>query len=213
MDGDVGPLEELCSVSDEFGAYLIVDEAHATGVYGERGEGLVVEKGLCDRVLARIHTFGKAVGFRGGCVVAPSVVREHLINTARSFIYSTAPDTLSLLLIREGYSLLLDAVPERGRLFELIADFRRLLCEQSSRCRFLPVVGPIQGVVIPGNEAVCAVERALQAAGFVCRAIRAPTVPVGSERIRFCLHSFNTLEQLARALEITNTSLAQQEAA
>ena len=213
MDGDCAPLTELCSLVEEVGAFLIVDEAHATGLYGPCGEGLVVEQGLSERVFARVHTFGKSVGYRGACVIGSAAMREHLINTSRPFIYSTAPDQVSLAFIREAYQLMREASSERARLFELIAEFRRLISEDSKTLEFLPVFGPIQGLVVPGNAQVCKVESALQAQGIFARAIRAPTVPAGRERIRLCLHSFNTTEELLRAVAVIRGELARQEAA
>jgi 8-amino-7-oxononanoate synthase len=212
MDGDVAPLEELCRVVEEAGAFLIVDEAHATGVYGPKGQGLVYERGLAGRVFARVHTFGKALGYRGACVIGPKILREYLINSARPFIYSTAPDLLSLLLIREAYSLVEKADPERVALVELISYFERLRVGLAS-ARFLPVSGPIQALIVPGNAAVCRAEELLQRSGFFAKAIRAPTVPVGKERIRICLHAFNTAQQLSEVVSLVAQALAEQEAA
>jgi 8-amino-7-oxononanoate synthase len=208
MDGDCAPLKELCEVVEEAGAFLIVDEAHATGVYGAKGQGLVCDKGLSERVFARVHTFGKALGYRGACVVGPKVLREYLINSSRPFIYSTAHDALSLLLIREAYSLIEHADAERAVLFELIEHFCRLRVELSG-AHFLPVLGPIQALIVPGNLAVCRAEELLQRSGFFAKAIRAPTVPAGQERIRFCLHSFNTQQQIVEAVSLVTEALAQ----
>ena len=199
MDGDTAPLGDLCSLCEEVGAFLIVDEAHSTGVYGKRGEGLVQSQGLHTRVYARVHTFGKAVGYRGAIVVGGETLREYLINFARPFIYSTAPDLLTMRYIDRAYRLMADAHEERARLRELIAGFRLLPSEFPS-LTFLASDSPIQGVVLPSNERVLAAEGALQGSGFFAKAIRSPTVPPGSERIRLCLHSFNTLEEVRDCL-------------
>ena len=105
MDGHLAPLKEFCDICASFNASLIVDEAHGTGVLGAGGRGLVSALGLADRVFARVHTFGKAVGSHGAVVVGPSVLREYLMNYARPFIYSTALPMHSLLAIRGGISV------------------------------------------------------------------------------------------------------------
>jgi 8-amino-7-oxononanoate synthase len=201
MDGDQAPLAELCALAEETGAYLLVDEAHATGVYGEKGEGLVQHLGLQDRVFARIHTFGKALGFKGACVVGPAILRDTLVNFSRPFIYSTAPDLLSVSLMREAYQVTQQLEGERLALFALIEQFRAMRA-QFPELRFLESESPIQGVLVPGNEAVLHVEAALREAGFAARAIRSPTVAQGEERIRICLHSFNTRDELHAALSV-----------
>jgi 8-amino-7-oxononanoate synthase len=201
MDGDIAPLSELCTIAEEFGAYLIVDEAHATGVFGARGEGVVQSLGLANRVFARVHTFGKALGYRGACVVGPAALRCYLINFARPFIYSTAPDKLSVELMRGAYELARGAHQERGALWALVDEFRALRGE-FPLLEFLDARSPIQGVVIPGNAAVVAAERALTAAGYAARAIRSPTVPMGRERIRLCLHAYNSITELRQALAV-----------
>jgi 8-amino-7-oxononanoate synthase len=200
MDGDISPLEDLCTLAEESGAYLIVDEAHATGVYGLRGEGLVVQRSLDDRVFARIHTFGKAVGFRGACVVGPKALREHLINTARPFIYSTAPDAFSLAVTQKAYELMSAASAERAALQQLLDDWN-IFRSKVSDLKFLPSHSPIQGIVVPGNQRVLQLEKHLRSHGFLVRAIRSPTVPAGEERLRVCLHSFNSLSDLTGAVQ------------
>jgi 8-amino-7-oxononanoate synthase len=201
MDGDQAPLTALCELAEETGAYLLVDEAHATGVYGARGEGLVQHLGLHDRVFARIHTFGKALGFKGACVVGPDILRDTLINFSRPFIYSTAPDLVSVAHMREAYEVTQTLQGQRLKLFALVEEFQKLRRDFPS-LRFLESDSPIQGIVIPGNDEVLAVESALHDAGFAARAIRSPTVPQGEERIRICLHSFNTIEELRSALAV-----------
>ncbi|MEY4667666.1 MAG: hypothetical protein RL518_365 [Pseudomonadota bacterium] len=206
MDGDLSPLKELCSLCDEHGAYLIVDEAHATGIYGKRGEGLVQSLGLQSRIFARVHTFGKAVGYRGAIVLGSEMLREYLINFARPFIYSTAPDLVTLRYIDRAYRLMADACAERDAVRFLIESVRALRGEFSS-LSFLESTSPIQGVVLPSNERVLMVEAALQSAGVFAKAIRSPTVPAGSERIRLCLHSFNTVEEVRFCLGLIAESL------
>ena len=199
MDGDTAPLRELCELCEELGAYVIVDEAPATGVYGKRGEGLVQREGLESRVYARIHTFGKGVGYRGAIVVGSETLREYLVNFARPFIYSTAPDLLTLRYIDNAYRLMAEAHEERAHLRALI-DGVRVLRAEFPGLSFLESDSPIQGVVLPSNERVLAAEEVLQGAGFFAKAIRSPTVPPGSERIRLCLHAYNTLDEVRECI-------------
>lgn len=207
MDGHEAPLRELAGVCREKGAFLIVDEAHATGVFGERGEGLVQSKGLGDEVFARVHTFGKALGFRGGVVVGSAELRQYLINFSRPFIYSTAPDSLTLATIRSAYELQAGMDDERLVLFSLIRAFRAMR-QEFPALQFLESESPIQGIVVPGNHSVVAVESALAQQGYFARAIRSPTVPAGTERLRVCLHAFNSEAQLREALEVVQGAIA-----
>jgi 8-amino-7-oxononanoate synthase len=207
MDGDTSPLEAVCCLAEEQGAFVIVDEAHATGIYGPTGQGLVVALSLESRVLARVHTFGKALGYRGACVVGPTSLREHLINTSRPFVYSTATDRFSLALTRQAYQLMVEATHARAQLRSLVSRWNEIALQFSSTVRgapvrFLPSQSPIQGIFIPGNAAVVAAERRLMQHGYFVRAIRSPTVPEGHERLRVCLHSFNTPEELQTALSL-----------
>lgn len=199
MDGDIAPMTELCKLARSTGAFLIVDEAHSTGVYGGHGEGLVQDLGLQGDIFARVHTFGKALGYRGACVVGSALLRDYLINFSRPFIYSTAPDLHSLAMIRQAYERAREATSERARLRALIEHLRALRARYPE-IEFLDSATPIQGVIIGDNEEAIRVESALRSAGIHARAIRAPTVPSGTERIRLCLHSFNTEFEIEQAI-------------
>ena len=201
MDGHIAPLVEMCELCEELGAYLVVDEAHATGVFGAKGEGLVQHLGLANRVFARVHTFGKALGYRGGVVVGARELRTYLINFARPFIYSTAPDQLTLHYIGEAYRLMSEVHDERRALQALVHEMK-VLKEEFGSLRFVDSETPIQGVVIPTNGSVLAAEQELLNAGIFARAIRSPTVPEGAERIRICLHAYNTVEEVRGCLAI-----------
>lgn len=200
MDGDFAPLIEIISLAEEFNANVIVDEAHSTGVFGNEGRGLVNELNMEEKIFARIHTFGKALGAHGACVVGSEVLKNYLINSARSFIYTTALPQHSIISIQCGYEKMRKANAVRKTLFDLIDYFIDeakklnidLLCNRS----------PIQTVVISGNENCRNKAQLLQQNGFDIRAILSPTVPVGKERLRICLHSFNTKEQVYRLLNI-----------
>ena len=198
MDGDQAPLAEVAAVCRRYGARLIVDEAHGTGVIGEKGEGLVQAMGLEDDCFARIHTFGKAVGCHGAIVLGSALLRDFLINFSRSFIYTTALPPASIRALDAAYTLLPRLGAERERLGRLIEQFR------SAGIGFerLDSRTPIQVVVVPGNAEVKAVAERLQAAGLDIRPILSPTVERGRERLRIVLHAFNTDEELDRLITL-----------
>lgn len=188
MDGDMAPLKEMADICDRYEASLVVDEAHATGIIGSKGEGLVQMLGLQDRCFARIHTFGKAVGCHGAIILGPKLLRNYLINFSRPFIYTTAMPPSAVAHILEAYRRFPGMVAERQHLQQLVELFKQL----GSSFSLTPSNTPIQGLIVPGNEQVMAVAAALQTAGFDVRPIRYPTVPSGSERLRVVLHSYNS---------------------
>ncbi|MEL6537931.1 MAG: 8-amino-7-oxononanoate synthase, partial [Bacteroidota bacterium] len=204
MDGDQAPLLALADLCDEVGAVLMVDEAHSTGLWGHQGSGLCVELGLTDRVPVRIHTFGKAMGTHGAAVAGHPVLREVLINSARSFIYTTAPPPQQWVAVREAVRFLAKHHPSLfQRLQNVILHFQESisLVDLGEGPAMLDSQSPIQGLIVPGNEACRAMAQKLQAAGFAVRPILSPTVPKGSERVRICLHSYNTEDELDRFAE------------
>lgn len=192
MDGDQAPLLEMAALCRQYGAQLIVDEAHATGVIGDRGEGLVQALGLEQECFARVHTFGKAVGCHGAAVLGSSLLRDYLVNFSRSLIYTTALPPVGVGAIARAYTLLPTLGPQRAHLQRLIDQWR---AEEIGHRR-LESRTPIQVVIVPGNDAVRAVAARLQEAGLDVRPILYPTVPKGSERLRIVLHAFNTMEEI-----------------
>lgn len=196
MDGDYCPLTELVRISRDYNAHLIIDEAHATGVVGSRGEGLVQQLQLQEALFARVHTFGKACGCHGAVVLGSPALRDYLINFARSLVYSTALPEHSVAMIKASYETFPAMKAEREQLQQLIRQF------QSARLRFekLPSTTPIQVVVIPGNAAVKKVAASLQEQELDVRAILYPTVPKGKERLRIVLHAFNTSEEIDKLI-------------
>jgi 8-amino-7-oxononanoate synthase len=198
MDGDQAPLPEIADLCRKYGAHLIVDEAHATGVIGPKGEGLVQAQGLHEECFARIHTFGKAVGCHGAIVLGSERLRDYLVNFSRALIYTTALPAASLSAIRTAYALFPQMQAEREQLQKLIDRFQ----QASLAFEKLESRTPIQGVIVPGNEAVREVAARLQAAGLDIRPILYPTVPKGGERLRIVLHAFNTVEELDRMTAI-----------
>lgn len=200
MDGDLAPLIEIATLCKKYYADLIVDEAHATGIYGNKGEGLVCSLGLEEMVFARIHTFGKALGSHGAVVACSVLLHDFLINYARSFIYTTAlPDDV-LLNIGDAYQKMEHA--DRSKLFKLISYFSaKATVELQEHNKVLANPSPIQAIMVPGNSDARAMANHLQIHGFFVKAILSPTVPKGSERIRICLHSFNTFEDIDRLIQ------------
>jgi len=204
MDGDVVPLRELCDLCDHYGAALLVDEAHATGVYGPNGEGLVVAMGLQNRVLARVHTFGKALGVHGAAVAGPAVLRNYLINFARPFIYSTALPPHSLLAIGCAHQHLQTHPETSQQLHDRVRYFRQRIAQKLPGSVWTDSTSPIQCLILPGNDNARRVANTAQEAGFDVRAILSPTVPAGQERLRICVHATNTereIDELIRKLK------------
>jgi 8-amino-7-oxononanoate synthase len=195
MDGDIAPLAEFVSLCKQYHANLIVDEAHATGVFGQQGRGMVNELGLEKDVFARVHTFGKAIGCHGAIIVGSNILRNYLINFARSFIFTTALPLHSLLTIRLAYEQLLSDRFTNDYLHQLIQHFKKEFYYAGDVC-LINSISPVQSVIIPGNQRVRNVAKALQAKGFDSRAIVSPSVPAGKERLRISLHMHNTMEQV-----------------
>ncbi len=195
MDGDIAPLPEIVQLCGDNEVQLIVDEAHATGVTGDKGEGLVGKSGLQEKVFARVHTFGKALGCHGAAVVGSDLLKQYLINFARPFIYTTALPGHSLHAINCAYQFLSGAGFTNKPLHDLITYFRQKIKEPGSK-GWVDSMSPIQALVVADNERCKQLATQLQQAGFQVKPILHPTVPLGMERLRVCLHSFNTREQV-----------------
>lgn len=197
MDGDCPNMEELVAVSNKYNCYLVVDEAHSLGVFGENGEGLVQMLDLQDQVFARIMTFGKGLGCHGAAVVGSQELKDYLVNFARSFIYTTALSPHSVATILVGYQHLETEKQTINRLRENIIYFNQEKNLVGLKPMFVRSKSAIQSAIIPGNEKVKSIASQLQEKGFDVKAILSPTVPEGQERLRFCLHSFNSKEEIA----------------
>ena len=201
MEGDRAPLADLAALAERYGAELIVDEAHATGVRGPRGSGCVTEAGLSDRVLATVHTCGKALAAAGAFVCGSEDLRRVLINRARTFIFSTALPPYFASQVASGMNLAADAKFERARLLELSAFLRRAL--GSNGFHVAGVDSQIVPVILGYNAAALHFAEYLQTRGFGVRAIRPPTVAPGSARLRLSLtanHSEEVLANLVAAM-------------
>jgi len=195
MDGHLAPVQAMCALAQKYGAELIVDEAHGTGVYGPQGRGLCQAKNC--RPFARVHTFGKAVGGHGAVVVGPPALRLYLLNYARPLIFSTALSTHSLVAIRVSYQYMATVADERQRkLAALVEVFQREVARLGISAAHSP--SPIQAIFVPGNDVVVKAAKQLRGRGFWVLPIRAPSVPAGLERIRVVLHSYNTADDVVR---------------
>ena len=203
MDGDCAPLREILDLCETFGANLIVDEAHSTGVYGDKGSGMVCMLGLQNRVFARVMTFGKAMGVHGACVCGSSVLIDYLINFARSFIYTTALPVHSLVSIDQSFRFLARYEILQSQLREKIHIFLKLTEELRLGTVLIPSQSSVQMLKVPGNTNAKKLATHLMDAGFDVRAILSPTVKEGEERLRICIHSFNTSEDIYRLVKET----------
>jgi 8-amino-7-oxononanoate synthase len=203
MDGDLAPLSEIAEICQHFAAALIVDEAHATGVFGYNGVGRVQELGLQDKVFARLHTFGKAIGGHGAAILGSKTLREYMINFARPLIFSTAMSLHDVLHAKEAY-LLLSEKGEllRSELHEKIQFYRSETVKINKKYPVLDSISPIQGIIIPGNESVMKMAQKLQEHALDIRPIRYPSVAAGTERLRICLHSYNSEEEISELISL-----------
>lgn len=201
MDGDVVPLDAIVALAEKYGAGVIVDEAHATAVHGPDGRGIAAQFQANGRIFAAMHTCGKALASAGAFVCGTAVLREHLINHARTFIFSTAMPPYMAEQIRAALRLAAGMNTERAELLARSQDFAKSL--QRDGWETLGATTQIVPSVIGANDAAVAAAEFLQRAGFAVRAIRPPTVPPGTARIRFSVtHKITAaeLEKLAASL-------------
>ena len=204
MDGDQAPLLELAGLCKRENLLLIVDEAHATGVTGPGGRGLVSDLRLEGEVFARVHTFGKALGCHGAAVIGSEKLKTYLVNFARSFIYTTALPPKEALKVSEALKLL-GTTNEIQKLEKNIDFFLGEAKELGLAKYFLPSQSPIQSFLLKFASYPHQVEHKIDQGGFAVKAIKAPTVPKGEERIRICIHSYNTSEQIRKILYLLST--------
>jgi 8-amino-7-oxononanoate synthase len=202
MDGDLAPVAGLVDICKKYGAHLIIDEAHALGVIGHKGEGLVQKLGLQENVFARIYTYGKGPGCHGAAIVGSDKLRSYLINFARSFIFTTALPEIAIRAIAKSYSIFPNMNSEREQLKKLIAFFQL----QDLPFEKLNSETPVQGVIIPGNTEVKKIAAIMEMNGFDIRPILYPSVPKGKERLRISIHSFNTEDEILKMGNILKQS-------
>lgn len=197
MDGDFAPLTEISALCEQYAANLIVDEAHAIGILGTQGKGLVHQGNLQTKVFATVVTFGKALGGHGAIVLGSKDLRHYLINFSRPFIYTTATPIHNITAIKAAYQLLAEV--DINIIQEKIALFRKLARDQN--LNILESSSAIQGIIYPSNVRAKNAAQILQNKGFDVRAILSPTVPSGKERLRICIHAYNTIEEMTSLVE------------
>ncbi|MCL6218794.1 aminotransferase class I/II-fold pyridoxal phosphate-dependent enzyme [Zunongwangia pacifica] len=207
MDGDLAPLLKLANFSEENNFFLIVDEAHSTGVFGDHGRGLVCEMGLQDKVFARIHTFGKAIGAHGAAILGSRGLITYLLNFARSFIYTTGLPPHAVATVLAVFQELEQGNSAFNELKTNIRYFKSELEKAKIDHYFIESESAIQCAIIPGNENVKKIAFKFQENGYLVKPILSPTVPKGKERLRFCLHSFNSEEEITSLVVILMNAL------
>ncbi len=200
MDGDVAPLESLCDLAERFDAHLIVDEAHATGVLGEDGSGSCAELGVKSRVPVRIGTLSKAIGSHGGFVVGPQRVIDYLVNRCRPLIFSTAGSPLTIAASINGLTSIRTEPHRRARVRMLAERFRsQINTRLTGKVPATSICGvPIVPVIIGDNRRVIQLAGMLRESGFYVPAIRPPTVPAETARLRICISAGHSEEEIDR---------------
>ncbi|MFA9290579.1 MAG: aminotransferase class I/II-fold pyridoxal phosphate-dependent enzyme [Solirubrobacteraceae bacterium] len=194
MDGNFSFLKEINELCKIYNAYLIVDEAHTTGVYGKYGEGISAEMNLT-KVIARIHTFGKGIGSHGAVIVGSIELKNYLVNFCRSFIYTTGLSDFMLNEIKTCHKIVENSHTNRKELKDIINYFNKKITESVYSNYFIQSTSPIQGI-LASKELLKEIETVLQNNSFNVKAIYSPSVPRGKERIRISLHSYNTQEEI-----------------
>lgn len=190
MEGDFAPIQEIAVLAGKYNASLIVDEAHSFGVFGY---GLIEKHQLQHQVSAAVMTYGKALGAHGAIILCNETVKSYLINFASSFIYTTSAQDFQWMSIKTGYEFLDQHHELAVKLQDNIKIFRsRNLKSPSAE------TSPVQAIVIPDNQKLKRLQDILSEEGFLTYAIYSPTVKEGSERLRICLHSFNTEEEIMK---------------
>jgi 8-amino-7-oxononanoate synthase len=195
MDGDFAPLEELVAIADRHDAFLVVDEAHATGIYGEQGRGLTAPYERRENLIV-IHTCGKALGAAGAIITMTRVLHDFMVNRCRPFIFTTAPSPLMAVAVQEALSILQQEPDRQQRLANLVAFTHRELAVRGGRSASDSQIVPY---IVGDNARAMALASALQSRGFDVRGIRPPTVPAGTARLRISL-TLNVGEDDVRAM-------------
>ncbi|QLG45597.1 aminotransferase class I/II-fold pyridoxal phosphate-dependent enzyme [Costertonia aggregata] len=203
MDGDSPDLKALVKICEECQCHLVVDEAHAVGVYGKKGEGLVQQLGLENKIFTRIITFGKAIGCHGAAILGSKALKDYLVNFARSLIYTTGLSPHSIATVHAAYSYMKKCEGhDQELLLGNIDFFHKKVKKLGLTKHFVTSSSAIQSCIVPGNDTVKSISRKLIQKGFDVKAILYPTVPKGQERLRFCLHSYNSKEEIGLVLEL-----------
>lgn len=204
MDGDSCPLPELVKLCKKYQAYVIIDEAHSTGTEGESGSGLACSLNLEKEILARVYTFGKAMGVHGACIVGDKNLIDYLVNFATPFIYTTALPLHSLVSIACAFDYLKRNTHFQDELKEKISFYKKNLKLFPSLLDKYDTVSSesaTQVIIVPGNEQAKRLALHLNGKGFNIKPILSPTVKEGKERIRICLHRYDSDEEIERLIK------------
>ncbi len=204
MDGDSPDLETITQLCTNYHAHLVIDEAHAIGVFGDSGKGLIQKLGLERQIFARIVTFGKALGTHGAAILGSNQLKSYLVNFSRSFIYTTALPPHSLATVNASYIELIQTKAIE-KLHENINHFRQEVKQQKLDLLFIASESAIQCAIVSGNDRVKNIANHLHENGFDVKPILSPTVPKGQERLRFCLHSYNSKKEISEVLQLFAT--------
>jgi 8-amino-7-oxononanoate synthase len=196
MDGDFAPIKEIIALKEKYNFYLIVDEAHACGILGKDGKGLSFE--FNSQIFAKIITFGKAYGAHGAAVLGTKELITYLINFARSFIYTTALPTSQYKVIKEAIML---SLIEQNKLL-LFDNIQYFTSKSKGQLLYENPLSPIQIIQFPDKDKLIKLGQLLAEANFAVKLIVSPTVPINSERIRICIHAFNTKKEIDTFSEI-----------
>ncbi|WP_194766228.1 aminotransferase class I/II-fold pyridoxal phosphate-dependent enzyme [Tamlana sp. I1] len=201
MDGDSPDLEKLSQICKKHKAYLVIDEAHGLGVFGKHGGGLIQHLSLEKAVFARIVTYGKALGCHGASILGSDLLKQYLVNFSRSLIYTTALPPHSLATIHASYAAL-EQTQTRQKLKENIQYFKSEINKNQLQKLFRESDSAIHCCIISGNDRVKHISKHIQNSGFDVKPILSPTVSKGQERLRFCLHAYNTEAQISEVLKL-----------
>lgn len=205
MDGDRAPIDDLAAVATRHDAILVIDEAHATGVYGPDGRGLAAHLEGQPNVVS-LHTCGKALGAMGALVLAPRSMRDFLVNRSRAFIYATAPSPLVAAVVRATLKIVRQEPERRERLLRLIAHAGEQLAALTS---FAPSGSQIQPIVVGSDSRAVALAGTMRKHGYDIRAIRPPTVPEGTARLRMTITLHANEAALTDAIKALATAEAE----
>ncbi len=206
MDGDIPPIHEITALAIQYGAYQIIDEAHTTGIWGDNGEGMVAKEKLSDYFFARTYSCSKAVGGTGGFILGSKYLKSFLINYSSTFTYSAGSPLHSILFNLFAFHKIFTSPELKNNLFKLCAYF---ISKMKAIGFQYPdnILGPVLPIVIKGELQCRQLGLKLQMHGFDARPIIFPTVPRGFERVRICLHTFNTVEQIDLFVDIVTEFL------
>jgi 8-amino-7-oxononanoate synthase len=210
MDGDLAPLGQMLELCEQHDAWLVIDDAHGFGVLGREGRGVLQALGLCSDRIIYVGTLGKAAGISGAFVAGADAVVETLLQKARSYIYTTAMPPFLAAGLQQSLDIIQAESWRRSQLQQLIATLKQGLA--GTALRLLPSDSPIQPLLLGSNASAMAASTRLREQGLIVTAIRPPTVPVGTARLRLslsALHQLDDVQCLVQALRDLSSEMPQ----